>query len=272
MAPSNEQSQTLRVPPGLDDGSRSETDQKPPDTIDSSVKEGSRDAEDAEEEKSPSGVDKDTEESKTQDGPEGGFDSTPIPKPPAGVVGYTLKITIHQAIDLAMGDAHVFSSDPFVLAQMNTGLPTRHKEDPNLRFRTQTIHRSTEPEWNAEWFVANVPSSGFVLKLRVYDEDVSDHDDMLGKVHVKVGKIDDDWKGFKLEAFPLKLRDSSKRALAIRGAARMLRFVNHMRGTLYVSIKNLGRTEEDGQNGRLYSVGPCRSIRHYSPVGLITTL
>jgi hypothetical protein len=165
-----------------------------------------------------------------------------------------------------MGDAHVFSSDPYVLAQINTGLPMRHNEDPKLRFRTPTVHRSTDPEWNEEWFVANVPSTGFKLKLRVYDEDQSDHDDLLGKVHITVPHVDDEWKGYKLEPFPLKLRDSSKRALMIRGAARMLRFVSEMRGEIYVSIKNLGRTGDDGQNGRTYTVGPCRWMRHYSPI------
>lgn len=204
----------------------------------------------------------------TDDGPAGGFDSTPIPSPPSGTVGYTIRIRIHQATNLTMGDAHVFSSDPYVLAQLKTpSVSTRHKEDPPLRFRSQTIHRSTEPEWNAEWIVANVPSSGFKLKLRVYDEDPADHDDLLGKVHITVPKIDGDWKGYKLESFPLKLRDSSKRALLIRSAAKALRIVSEMRGELYVSIKVLERTPtDDGQNGRMYTIRPCRWIRHYSPI------
>ena len=199
-------------------------------------------------------------------GPEGGFDSTPIPSPPPGTVGYTLKITFHQATSLAMGDAHAFSSDPYVLAQLNTDLPMRHKEDPPLRFRTQTVRKNTDPEWNEEWIVANVPSTGFELKARVYDEDPADRDDLLGKVHFTVPHIDDDWRGVKLQAYKLAVRDSSKRALIVRTLANALRFVEHMTGNLYFSIESLGRTGDDGQNGRMYTLGPCRWIRHYSPL------
>ena len=201
-----------------------------------------------------------------QNGPAGGFDKTPIPSPPQGTVGYTLKITILQATNLAMGDAHVFSSDPYVLAQMNTDHPIRHKQDPKLRFRTPTVRKSTEPEWNEEWIVANVPSTGFELKLRVYDEDPADHDDMLGKVHVTVPRIDDDWTGLKAQPYKLTLRHSSRRALLIRAVATCFRFVEHMHGDLYLAIENLGRTQDDSQNGRLYTAGPCRWFRHYSPL------
>ena len=199
-------------------------------------------------------------------GAEGGFDDTPIPSPPAGTIFYTLKITIHQATNLAMGDAHAFSSDPYVLAQLNTDLPRRHKEDPKLRFRTPTVRKNIDPEWNEEWVVANVPSTGFKLKFRVYDEDPADHDDLLGKVYVTIPRIDDDWKGFKTESYNLKLRDSSKRALLVSAVASCLQTVKHFRGQLVISIQNLGRTPDDGQHGRLYTVGPCRWLRHYSPI------
>ncbi len=158
------------------------------------------------------------------------------------------------------------SSDPYVHAQLNTDLPQRHKEDPNLRFRTPTIRRTTEPEWNEEWIVANVPSTGFKLKMRVYDEDPNDHDDQLGKIHITVPELTDDWAGMKDQPHKLVVRDSSKRALLIRAVARCFRMVAHMQGELYVSIELLGRTGEDGQNGRAYTVGPCRWIRHYSPL------
>ncbi|KAK3048473.1 hypothetical protein LTR09_010137 [Extremus antarcticus] len=198
--------------------------------------------------------------------PKGGHDTTPIPSPPHGTVGYTVKVTIHQATNLTMGDLHAFSSDPYVLAQVNTLVPTRHKEDPNLRFRTPTIHRNVNPEWNEEWIIANVPSSGFKMKLRVYDEDPADHDDLLGKAHITIPSIDHDWKGVRHEAYQLKLRESSKRALLIRSTARVLQMVKSMHGTIHLSITNLGRTAEDGQNGRMYTVGPCRYVRHYSPI------
>lgn len=205
-------------------------------------------------------------DSKQSGGPEGGFDDTPVPPPPPGTVGYTLKFTMLRATDLTMGDAHVFSSDPFIRAQLNTDLPFRHREDPRLRFRTHTVRRNLNPEWNEDWIVANVPSSGFKLKIRIYDEDPADHDDMLGKVHVTVPSIDDDWKGVKEQAYRLTLRDSSKRALVTRAVANCFSKTHRLRGDVYLSIENLGRTGDDGQNGRVYTIGPCRWVQHHSPI------
>lgn len=201
-----------------------------------------------------------------EDGPEGGFDDTPIPTPPPGVVGYTLKITFHRATNLIMGDAHAFSSDPYVLAQLNTGLRQRHKEDPNLRFRSPTVRKNVDPEWNEDWIIANVPSSGFTLKVRVYDEDPADQDDLLGKCHIHVASVSDGWQGIKDEPNELSLRRSSKRAILVRSLAVCFGSVKHITGEIYVSIQNLGRTGEDGQKGRAYTLGPCRWFRHYSPL------
>ena len=200
------------------------------------------------------------------DGPEGGFDPTSIPDPPPGVVGYTVKFTFHRAANLAMGDAHAFSSDPYILAQLNTGLRQRHKEDPNLRFRSPTVRKNVDPEWNEDWVIANVPSSGFTLKVRVYDEDPADQDDLLGKCHVHVPSINDDWKGMEEQSHELSLRRSSKRAVLVRSLAVCFGAARHVTGEIYVSVENLGRTGDDGQNGRAYTVGPCRWFRHYSPL------
>src|SRR3984885_14653005 len=133
--------------------------------------------------------------------PAGGFDGTlPLPAPP----GYTLKFTFHRARHLPFADINTLSSDPYVIATLKTDLPKRHKEDPDLKLRTPTIHRSTEPEWNTEWIVANMPASGFFLKCRLYDEDPADHDDRLGNVHVTVDGISDNWPGIKEQTFPIK--------------------------------------------------------------------
>lgn len=115
--------------------------------------------------------------SKSDKGPAGGFDSTPLPRRPPG---YTLKFTFHRATNLPLADINSLSSDPFIVAELNTGLPTRHKEDPPLQLRTKTIRQCTDPVWESEWIVANVPASGFKLKCRIYDEDPADHDDRLG--------------------------------------------------------------------------------------------
>jgi len=100
--------------------------------------------------------------------PPGGYDKTLIP---TARDGYTVRFTIHRAESLPVSDLASRSSDPFVTATLTSDLPKRHKEDPEMVLRTRTIHKSVDPEWNTEWIVAGVPSSGFRLKCRIYDED-----------------------------------------------------------------------------------------------------
>jgi hypothetical protein len=194
--------------------------------------------------------------------PVGGYDASPIPHTPAG---WTLKITIHRAENLPMADISSLSSDPYVLTQMYTTNPTRHKDDPPLKMRTFTVRKEVNPEWNADWIVANVPSSGFKLKCRIYDEDPSNHDDRLGNAHVAVDRIGQDWEGFSQRSFRVKKRMASKRAYLVQAVATGLGQRQHMDAHLVVSIKNLGRTESD-HGSRLYTVGPMWWTRHFSPL------
>lgn len=163
-----------------------------------------------------------------------------------------------------MADISSLSSDPFLLVQLNTRLPTRHKQDPYMRFRTPTIRRSTNPVWDCEWIVANVPSSGFVLKARVYDEDPADHDDRLGNVHVRVDEIRDGWEGLNQQSFKIKKRMGSKRAYLVRGCMAMFSSIE-LSGQLVISVELLGRTEGN-HGGRTWTVGPCAWSQHLSPL------
>ncbi|GAM86343.1 hypothetical protein ANO11243_043570 [Dothideomycetidae sp. 11243] len=202
-----------------------------------------------------------------EDKPAGGFDDTPIPKAPPG---YTVKFTFIRATNLPMADINTLSSDPYVAAELSTSLPQRHKEDPPLRFRTQTIRRNTDPTWNSEWIVANVPSSGFKLKARLYDEDPADHDDRLGNAHIHVSRIDENWPGIKEQAYSIKKRMGSKRAYLVRAVATCIRATKHMNGDLLISVEVLGRTKDEN-GGRAYTVGPSWWVKHYSPMlGRIT--
>lgn len=194
--------------------------------------------------------------------PEGGFDDTPIPRAPPG---YTVKFTFHRANNLPLADINTLSADPFIMAELSTGLPTRHKEDPPLRIRTPTVRQNTNPVWNCEWIVANVPASGFKLKCRIYDEDPADHDDRLGNVHVDVPSINENWSGIKDQTFEIRKRMVSKRAWLLRAIAVCFGKVEHMQGTLNVSVEVLGRTEDEN-GGRAYTIGPQFWIRHYSPL------
>ncbi|KAK5050756.1 hypothetical protein LTR84_003315 [Exophiala bonariae] len=194
--------------------------------------------------------------------PAGGYDATPIPQLPPG---YTIKITFHKAENLPFADFGTFSSDPYILAALKTDLPRRHKQDPELRLRTPTIHRNTNPEWNVEWVIANVPSSGFFLKCRLYDEDPSDHDDRLGNAHITVNHIDENYKGFSQQKFAIKKRMASKRAYTFRGCAALLSKRVKMGGDLIVSVENLGRTKDES-GGRAYTIAPLPWSQHYSPL------
>jgi C2 domain len=207
------------------------------------------------------------QEEKGKKQPAGGFDGTALPRAPPG---YTLKFTFHRARNLPFADINTLSSDPYVIATLKTDLPKRHKEDPDLRLRTPTIHRSTEPEWNTEWVVANVPASGFFLKCRLYDEDPADHDDRLGNVHIAVDGIGDSWPGIKEQTFNIKKHMGSKRAYLIRGCAAILSGNLRITGEMILSVENLGRTPDES-GGKAYTVGPLHWSRHFSPlIGLLT--
>lgn len=90
-------------------------------------------------------------------GPPGGFDTTPLPDAPPG---YTVRFCFRCAANLPPADFNTASSDPFLTATLKAANPKRHKEDPDLVHRTRTLRRTTEPEWNDEWVVANVPRTG----------------------------------------------------------------------------------------------------------------
>lgn len=194
--------------------------------------------------------------------PAGGFDDTPIPRAPPG---FDVRFTFHRALKLPMADINTMSSDPYVLATLSTDLPPRHKQDPPVRFRTPTIRKNCDPEWNSEWIVANVPASGFKLKARLYDEDPADHDDRLGNVHVQVDSLSQGFQGIHEQHYKVKKRMGSKRAYFIRGCAAMFSRGVHMSGELVVSVEVLGKTDTDN-GGRLWTIGPCNWTKHLSPM------
>lgn len=192
--------------------------------------------------------------------PPGGYDATPIPSAPDG---YTIKFTFHRAKNLPVSDLNSRSTDPYIHATLTSALPKRHKEDPDMMIRIPTVHKNTDPEFNTEWIVAGIPSSGFRLKCRLYDEDPSDHDDRLGNVTVHVGRIGRDWQGIRDESFDIKKRMASKRAMLIRSCAVMLSNVK-MSGNLWLSAELLGESEKP--HGRMYTKGLTSWTKHYSPM------
>lgn len=194
--------------------------------------------------------------------PPGGYDSTPVPSAPDG---YTVKFTFVRAENLPIGDLATASSDSFLIATLTSqGIRQRHKEDPDMKLRTRTIHRDTNPVWNQEWIVAGIPSSGFKLKCRLYDEDPNDSDDRLGNVTVVVPHIGEDWKGMHEASFPVKKRMGSWRAYLLKSITTMCGSDGDISGHLFLSMEVLGKS--DKPHGKMYTVGPTGWTKHYSPM------
>ena len=195
-------------------------------------------------------------------GPPGGFDATLLPHRSPG---YTVKFTVHKATHLPLADLASLSSDPYVKLELRTDLPTRHKEDPPLTFRTRTVWRSTEPEFNQSWIVANVPATGFRLKARVYDEDSSDKDDRLGNAHITISHVGESWQGFQNRPCKIMKRAGSWRAYALRGVAVCTRRTHGLNGYLYISAECLGGSP-GVEGGRAYTTGLQYWCKNYSPL------
>ncbi|KAH7150399.1 hypothetical protein B0J13DRAFT_288096 [Dactylonectria estremocensis] len=205
---------------------------------------------------------------KIKKGPPGGFDTTPLPDAPQG---FTVRFIFHGASNLPAADISTASSDPFIHATLKGTQPKRHKEDPDLTFRTRTIRRTTEPEWESQWIVANVPPTGFTLKCRMYDEDYPDADDRLGNVTIKVPELTESWPGFPPPGrkFAVKKRMGSKRAYFIKGIASMVHPDVHITPILRISMEVLGKS--DPPFAHMYTVGPTTWVKHFSAlIGRIT--
>ncbi|KAM7187611.1 hypothetical protein V8F20_010895 [Naviculisporaceae sp. PSN 640] len=200
--------------------------------------------------------------------PAGGYDPTPLPDAPQG---YTVKFTFHKATNLPIADMHTHSSDPFLLATLIADVPKRHKEDPVLTHRTPTMRKTTEPEWQNEWVVANVPSSGFILKCRLYDEDWPDHDDRLGNVTIRITSVDENWEGLGPDGqiFEVRKRSGSKRAYLFKAISNALTKNGSMTPLLHLSMEVLGKS--DPPHAQMYTVGPTSYVKHFSPmIGRLT--
>ena len=204
-----------------------------------------------------------TQQIKSKASPPGGFDPTPLPDAPPG---YTVRFTIHKAWNLPVADVKSQSADPFVHSTLVADVPRRHKEDPLLVHRTRTIRKTTEPCWEEEWIVANIPASGFTLKCRLYDEDWPDANDRLGNVTVTVPHVDEAWEGFGDygRVFEVRKRAGSKRAYLVKGLTTTFCRSGSMTPYLHVSAKVLGQS--DPPYAQMCTIGPTTWIKHYSPM------
>lgn len=200
---------------------------------------------------------------KEEGDPPGGFDDTPLPKAPPG---YTLRFTFHDARNLAPADISSASSDPFLHATLSAPTIKRHRDDPDLTYRTRTHHTTTNPDWKEEWVVANVPPSGFTLKCRLYDEDGKNADDRLGNVTINIGSVSESWEGIPPpgRVFKAKKRMMSKRALTVKAIMVLCSSGSSMSPLVRISIEVLGKSE--APHGQMYTLSPTSWIKHFSPM------
>lgn len=193
--------------------------------------------------------------------PLGGYDDVPVPQARPGL---TVRLTFVRATNLPTADISNFSSDPYIVADITTAVPTRHKEDPPLRFRTRTIHHTRNPVWDAPWIIGNMPRSGFKLKARIYDEDGADKDDRLGNAHLALSELNESSPGDSEREIRIRKRMGSKRAFLLTSCVELLSGRVHSRATLVIRVEVLGLTE--GPGGKVHTIGPQYWSKHFSPM------
>jgi hypothetical protein len=147
---------------------------------------------------------------------------------------------------------------------LDTDLPQRHSDDPHLRFRSKTIHRSTEPVWNAVWVVGGIPASGFHLKTRLYDSDDYNKDDRLGTLNYNSGRLDENWKGLDKEEFKLAKTGAHPLVYGLRWCTSIVRSSRNLHARLVMSIEMLGKTEGEDM-GKAFTLNNYFFV-HFSPL------
>jgi len=100
-------------------------------------------------------------------------------------------VTFKSASHIPIGDWMTYSSDPFLYARLTPRTPPSLEHPPfPLTFRTSTMRRTRDPEWNETWHLGGMPPEGFDLEVRVMDEDKpGDFDDRLGIAYLSVSQL-----------------------------------------------------------------------------------
>jgi hypothetical protein len=167
---------------------------------------------------------------------------------------HTVRIVFHSASQLPVADLLNVSCDPYLKASVT--LPFLPKqEQPGLTWRTPTIHNTRDPTWDNHWIISGVPSSGFRLKIRAYDEDICGHDDRLGKAVLVVGE-NEMREGVKERSIKLKKKRGHVRPWVQTYVAAMLPGeILERNSSIAVSMEVLGRCKiADCQEP--FTVGP----------------
>lgn len=130
-------------------------------------------------------------------------------------------ITFKSGSGIPIGNAVAQSSDPYLLALLTPKVDPSPDHPPfPLVYRTSTQRRTRKPEWNETWHLGGMPSEGFKLRIKIYDEDKpGDKDDRLGIAEFDLGSLPGraDGKPGEVEEHVLKIqkRKASRRAYAL---------------------------------------------------------
>ncbi|KAI0755325.1 hypothetical protein C8Q80DRAFT_1266795 [Daedaleopsis nitida] len=195
---------------------------------------------------------------------------------------YTCEITFHRAVNVPVSDLNDLSCDPYLLATISRSNVSR--PDDSVSFRTATARRTLNPDFNAKWIVSGIPASGFLLTIRLFDEDPGNHDDKLGKAVLRFpdhqldsqaekadnvcGELKEGWDSGERE-YKVHKRHGSTRTKAMTYIAKMTTrgSVRH-RVRVFVSMRVLGpapRAKGEDED-RIYTLGPHVFARHFSPL------
>ena len=179
---------------------------------------------------------------------------------------YTCKITFVKVTSVPVADLHDLSCDTYLQATLSTDVSTsQHDIIPQtLTYRTHTCRRTLNPEFNASWIVAGIPASGFLLSIKLRDEDPGNYDDDLGKTVLLLpnageGTLSEGWRSGDRE-YKVHKRKGSILSKVFTCIARVLTRgdIGH-RVRLWVRAEVLGKSENQDDR-RLYTVGPRESI------------
>jgi hypothetical protein len=179
---------------------------------------------------------------------------------------YTCEISILRATQVAVGDINTLSSDPYVLASIeaNPGFNTDHELPvQKLTYRTNTVRRTLDPEWNCKWIVSGIPESGFTLTLKLADEDPGQclSDDKLGTALLRVpelgAKLSEGWEAEE-RAYKVEKRKGDMGAhLATYLAGMISRGKVGHQTRIWVGVRVLGKARERSEEQhKIYTVGP----------------
>ncbi|KAH8114510.1 hypothetical protein DFH11DRAFT_1508846 [Phellopilus nigrolimitatus] len=180
---------------------------------------------------------------------------------------YTVLITFHSAQNVPIADLHNLSADPYVLASVVAPSRPREPHDPKLLWRTPTVHCSRDPVWVDTWVVSGLPKDGFLLEMKIVDEDTNDRDDRLGKAEASFSR-EMMHEGFEVKerAFKVQKRRGSIIPYIMTYAASILpgqSLRKHNR--IVISAKVLEKATHPNDR-RVYTVGPNAYTQHFSPL------